>query len=101
MQGVRHKYVDIMTDSLHASSSDRITSNALAMLSYRMHDHLRRKWTIVAGMSMKIWERKGLAPPFRQDSRQGFACAPPALYLQWRMLQSRDVPSPQVGFLLR
>ena len=43
-QGPRKKYVDIVMDTLHASSSDLVTSNTLVMMKLNWIDSIPREW---------------------------------------------------------
>ena len=61
----RLKYVDIVTDTLHPSSSDLITWNALAMLGYSMVHLLKREWLVVASVSLGGWNKKEPTPSFQ------------------------------------
>ena len=63
-QGVRLKYVDVFTDTLHASSSDLITWNTLAVIKYGRADLLRKEWLVVTHASMKSWQERDLMTPF-------------------------------------
>ena len=53
MQGPRLKYVDIVTDTLHASSSDLITWNTLVMMKLRWFNDLPRQWVDITTHSLK------------------------------------------------
>ena len=57
-QGPRKKYVDIVTDSLHASSSDLITWNTLVMKKLKWHDAIPQLWLEVTAASWKIGTRE-------------------------------------------
>ena len=70
-QGVRLKYVDVMSGTLRASSSDLITWNTPAMISCGMTGLLK------TAMSMAAWDERDLLSPFRQASRRGYARIPP------------------------
>ena len=46
--GLRKKYVDIVADTLHASSSDLITWNTLAMIRTELKGHISKTWLEIA-----------------------------------------------------
>ena len=62
--GPRKKYVDIVTDTLHASSSDLLTWNTLVM-------------TKLGWMSLEEWKERDAKPPFLPDNRRGYARVTP------------------------
>ena len=55
-QGPRQKYVDIVTDTLHASSSDLITWNTLVMLKLNWVGILPQQWLEIATQSLEAWK---------------------------------------------
>ena len=77
MQGPRLKYVDIVTDTLHASSSDLITWNTLVMMKLKWFNLLPRQWVDIATHSMKAWEARDQLSPFHDDTRRGYARVTP------------------------
>ena len=58
MQGPRLKYVDIVTDTQHASSSDLITWNTLVMMKLRWLDDIPRKWVDITVNSLEAWNAR-------------------------------------------
>ena len=77
MQGPRLKYVDIVTDTLHASSSDLITCNTLVMLKLKWYDEIPRKWLDITTNSLKAWEARDQLSQFHDDTRRGYARVTP------------------------
>ena len=77
MQGPRLKYVDIVTDTLHASSSDLITWNTLVMLKLKWYDEIPRKWLDITTNSLKAWEARDQLSQFHDDTRRGYARVTP------------------------
>ena len=69
-EGPRHKYVDIVTDTLHASSSDLITWNTLVMIKSGPVKQGRRDWFEIAVMSFHEWDKRDLLDLFRSDSQE-------------------------------
>ena len=57
-QGPGKKCVDIVTDTLHASSSDLITWNTLAMTRLKLQDFIPEMWQEIAGASLDEWEER-------------------------------------------
>ena len=55
-QGPRQKYVDIVTDTIHASSSDLITWNTLVMIRLKWIDLIPRQWLEIATQSIEAWK---------------------------------------------
>ena len=51
--GPRKKYVDIVTDTLHASSSDLITWNTLVMMKLNWIDSIPREWIEITTQSLE------------------------------------------------
>ena len=76
-QGPRHKYVDIVTDTLHASSSDLITWNTLAMIKMNWVGAIPRPWLEIATQSLEAWKLRDEKPPLLPDNRRGFARVTP------------------------
>ena len=58
MQGPRLKYIDIVTDTLHASSSDLITWNTLVMLKLRWFNEIPRQWLDITTNSLEAWKAR-------------------------------------------
>ena len=78
-QGPRKKYVDIVTDTLHASSSDLITWNTLVMMKLQWVENIPRQWIEITTQSLKAWKAQDEQPPFLPvpDNRRGFARVTP------------------------
>ena len=76
-QGPRQKYVDIVTDTLHASSSDLITWNTLVMLKLKWVSTIPRQWLEIATQSLEARKLRDEKPPFLPDNRRGFARVTP------------------------
>ena len=76
-QGPRQKYVDIVTDTIHASSSDLITWNTLIMIKLKWIDLIPRQWLEIATHSLEAWKLRDEKPPFLPDNRRGFARVTP------------------------
>ena len=76
-QGPRLKYVDIVTDTLHASSSDLITWNTLVMMKLRWIEELPRAWIDITTNSLETWSARDQLSPFRADNRRGYARVTP------------------------
>ena len=72
-QGPRQKYVDIVTDTIHASSSDLITWNTLVMIKLKWVNLIPRQWLEIATQSLEAWKLRDEKPPFLPDNRRGFA----------------------------
>ena len=62
IQGPRLKYFDIVTDTLHASSSDLITWNTLVMMKLRWINEIPREWIEITTDSLETW-REGMSYP--------------------------------------
>ena len=77
MQGPRLKYVDIVTDTQHASSSDLITWNTLVMMKLRWLTEIPRKWVDIAVNSLEAWRARDLLSQFHPDTRRGYARVTP------------------------
>ena len=67
------KYVDIVTDTLHASSSDLITWNTLIMKKLGWNDAIPRMWLEITASSLEEWRQRDQKPPFLLDNRRGDA----------------------------
>ena len=77
MQGPRLKYVDIVTDTLHASSSDLITWNTLVMMKLRWLEDIPRQWIDITTNSLETWAARGQLSQFQDDNRRGYARVTP------------------------
>ena len=76
-QGPRQKYVDIVTDTIHASSSDLITWNTLVMIKLKWISIIPRQWLEIATQSLEAWKLRDEKSPFLPDNRRGFARVTP------------------------
>ena len=76
-QGPRQKYVDIVTDTLHASSSDLITWNTLVMIKMNWIACIPRQWIEITTQSLDAWNLRDKKPPFLPDNRRGYARVTP------------------------
>ena len=76
-QSPRQKYVDIVTDTLHASSSDLITWNTLIMIKLRWIGIIPRQWLEITTQSLDAWKQRDEKSPFLPDNRRGFARVTP------------------------
>ena len=56
--GPRKKYVDIVTDTLHASSSDLITCNTLVMMKLNWINSIPRQWIETTTQSLESWKAR-------------------------------------------
>ena len=77
MQGPRLKYIDIVTDTLHASSSDLITWNTLVMLKLRWLNEIPRQWLDITTNSLEAWKARDQLSQFHDDTRRGYARVTP------------------------
>ena len=77
MLGPRLKYVDIVTDTLHASSSDLITWNTLVLMKLKWLNGIPRQWIDITVNSLKAWEARDQLSPFHDDTRRGYARVTP------------------------
>ena len=77
MQGPRLKYVDIVTDTLHASSSDLITWNTLVMIKLKWWNGIPRQWIDITVNSLEAWEKRDQLSQFHGDTRRGYARVTP------------------------
>ena len=76
-QGPRQKYVDIVTDTIHASSSDLITWNTLVMIKLKWISIIPRQWLEITTQSLEAWKQRDEKSPFLPDNRRGFARVTP------------------------
>ena len=76
-QGPRQKYVDIVTDTLHASSSDLITWNTLIMIKMKSISCIPRSWIEITTQSLEAWKQRDEMSPFLPDNRRGYARVTP------------------------
>ena len=72
-QGPRHKYVDIVTDTIHASSPDLITWNTLVMIKLKWISIIPRQWLEITTQSLEAWKLRDEKSPFLPDNRRGLA----------------------------
>ena len=77
MQGPRLEYIDIVTDTLHASSSDLITWNTLVMMKLRWINEIPREWIDITTNSLETWSARDQLSPFHADNRRGYARVTP------------------------
>ena len=101
-QGPRLKYVDIVTDTLHASSSDLITWNTLALLKLRWFNEIPREWLAIATHSLKAWEARDQLSQFHDDNRRGYARVTPVALShigipESTLLQANEFPTHGLG----
>ena len=75
--GPRKKYVDIVTDTLHASSSDLITWSTLVMMKRNWIESIPRAWIEIATQSLEDWRARDEKSPFLPDNRRGCARVTP------------------------
>ena len=75
--GPRKKYVGIVTDTLHASSSDLITWNTLVMMKLNWIDSIPRQWVEITTQSLENWRARDEKSPFLPDNRRGYARVTP------------------------
>ena len=71
--GPSKKYVDIVTDTVHASSSDLITWNTLVMIRLKWVSSIPREWGEITTSSLKERKARDEKPPFLPDNRRGYA----------------------------
>ena len=71
------KYVDIVTDTLHASSSDLITWNTLVLLKLKWFNEIPRQWLAIATHSLEAWKARDQLSQFHDDNRRGYARVTP------------------------
>ena len=60
--GPRKKYVDIVTDTLHASSSDLITWNSLVMIKLNWAGSIPGEWGEITTYSLEEWKSRSRLP---------------------------------------
>ena len=75
--GPRKKYVDIGTDTLHASSSDLFTWNTLVMIKLGWVNCIPREWGEITAQSLAEWRERDKKPPFLSGNRKGYATVTP------------------------
>ena len=90
IQGPRKKYIDIVTDTLHASSSDLITWNTLVMMKLGWISDVPREWIDITTKSLETWSTRDQLSPFHADNRRGYARVTPVA------LSSVGVPGSKV-----
>ena len=73
----REKYVDIVTDTLHASSSDLLTWNTLVMMKLGWINSIPREWVVITTKSLEEWKERDEKSPFLPDNRRGYAGVTP------------------------
>ena len=76
-QGPRQKYVDIVTDTIHASSSDLITWNTLVMIKLKWISIIPRQWLEITTQSLEAWKQRDEKSPSLPDNRRGFVRVTP------------------------
>ena len=83
--GPRKKYVDIVADTLHVSSSDLITCGIrFVMIKLNWIDGIPREWIEITSQSLEEWKVRDEKPPFLPDNRRGYArVTPVALSRSW------------------
>ena len=101
-QGPRLEYIDIVTDTLHASSSDLITWNTLALLKLRWFNEIPREWLAIATHSLKAWEARDQLSQFHDDNRRGYARVTPVALShigipESNILQADEFPTHGLG----
>ena len=62
--GPRKKYVDIVTDTLHASSSD-------LLMKLGWINSIPREWIEITTKSLEEWKERDEKPPLLPDNRRG------------------------------
>ena len=72
-QGPRQKYVDIVTDTLHASSADLITWNTLAMKRLKLQNFIPDMRQEITAASLEAWDKRDQQKPFLTENRRGYA----------------------------
>ena len=92
MLGPRLKYVDIVTDTLHASSSDLITWNTLVPMKLTWLNGIPRQWIDIAVNSLEAWEARDQLSQFHDDTRRGYARVTPIALSHIGMPGSRTLP---------
>ena len=71
------KYVDIVTDTLHASSSDLIVWNTLVMMKLKWINETPKEWIDITYNSLSAWEARDQLSQFHDDNRRGYARVTP------------------------
>ena len=74
-EGVRLKYVNLVTDSMWATSPDSITWKTLVAVLLRYD--VPRSWYCVTNVTLPERESRDQEQPFKETSRRGFARFPP------------------------
>ena len=92
MQGPRLKYVDIVTDTLHASSSDLITWNTLVMMKLRWFNNIPRQWVDITTNSLEAWNARDQLSQFHDDNRRGYARVTPVALSHQGVPDSKILP---------
>ena len=92
MQGPRLKYIDIVTDTLHASSSDLITWNTLVMIKLKWLNGIPRQWIDITVNSLELWEARDQLSQFHADTRRGYARVTPVALSHKGVPGSRTLP---------
>ena len=97
MQGPRLKYIDIVTDTLHASSSDLITWNTLVLMKLKWLDRIPRQWVDITVNSLEAWETRDQLSQFHADTRRGYARVTPVALSHIGVPGSRTLPVNGLG----
>ena len=92
MQGPRLKYIDIVTDTLHASSSDLITWNTLVLMKLKWLNGIPRQWIDITVNSLEAWETRDQLSQFHADTRRGYARVTPVALSHIGVPGSRTLP---------
>ena len=92
MQGPRLKYIDIVTDTLHASSSDLITWNTLVMMKLRWFNEIPRQWVDITTNSLEAWDARDQLSQLHDDNRRGYARVTPVALSSVGMPGSSTLP---------
>ena len=92
-QGPRQKYVDIVTDTIHASSSDLITWNTLVMIKLKWISIIPRQWLETTTRSLEAWKQRDEKSPFLPDNRRGFARVTPVALSKVGVRSGQDLYS--------
>ena len=69
--------MDIVTDTLHASSSDLPTWNTLVMTKLQWIEKIPRQWIEITTQSLEAWKARDEKHPFLPDNRRGYARVTP------------------------
>ena len=97
MQGPRLKYVDIVTDTQHASSSDLITWNTLVMMKLRWLNEIPRKWVDITVNSLEAWKARDQLSQFHADTRRGYARVTPVAFSHIGVPDSYPLPVDEIS----